>query len=91
MVDNSIVFSIFLIFTGAAVLSTFALMTKQSLIVAYIVLGVLLGPWGFKLVNDSYVIQQTGDIGIIFLLFLLGLHLDPKTFYICLKKQLGLL
>ena len=86
MVDNSIVFSIFVIFTGAALLSTFALLTKQSLIVAYILLGVILGPWGLKLVNDSYIIQQTGDIGIIFLLFLLGLHLDPKNLLQMLKK-----
>ena len=86
MIDNTIISSIFLIFTGAAVLSTLALFTKQSLIVAYMLLGVLLGPWGLKWVNDSYVIQQTGDIGIIFLLFLLGLHLDPKNLIHLLKK-----
>lgn len=84
--DNGIVFSIFLIFTGAAVVSTLALYTRQSLLVAYMLLGVLIGPSGLALASDSFVIQQIGDIGIIFLLFLLGLHLDPKNLLHMLRK-----
>ncbi len=77
MPDHSIIFSIFLIFTGAAILASIALFARQSLLVAYILLGGLLGPWGMQLVNDASVIQQIGHIGIIFLLFLLGLNLRP--------------
>ena len=69
-----IIYIMFLIFAGTAVLSTVALWTRQSLLVAYMALGAILGPWGFQLVKDSFLIKQTGDIGIIFLLFLLGLH-----------------
>ena len=86
MYDNTIVFSVFLIFTGAAVLSTLALFTRQSLLVAYILLGILLGPWGLKLVTDSFVVKQIGDVGIIFLLFLLGLHLHPQNLWNMLRK-----
>ncbi len=77
MLDHSIIFSIFLIFTGAAILAAIALFARQPLLVAYILLGGLVGPWGMKLVNDASVIQQIGHIGIIFLLFLLGLNLRP--------------
>lgn len=78
MPDHSIIFSIFLIFTGAALLAALALFARQSLLVAYILLGGLAGPWGLKLVTDASVIQQIGHIGIIFLLFLLGLNLQPS-------------
>lgn len=78
MDGNSLVFSLFLIFCGAAVLSTVALYTRQSLLVAYMLLGMLLGPWGLKLVSNSDAVQNIGDVGIIFLLFLLGLHLRPQ-------------
>lgn len=78
---------IFLIFAGTAVLSTVALFTRQSLLVAYIVLGAALGPWGLKLVVNSDVIKQAGDIGIIFLLFLLGLHLQPQNLFHSLRKM----
>jgi Kef-type K+ transport system membrane component KefB len=84
---QSITYVIFLIFTGTAVLSTMALFTHQSLLVAYIVLGALLGPWGMKLVNNSDVIKQAGDIGIIFLLFLLGLDLQPQNLFHSLRKM----
>lgn len=78
---------IFLIFVGAAILSTAALFTRQSLLVAYIVLGAILGPWGLKFVNNSAVIKEAGDIGIIFLLFLLGLHLQPQNLFHSLRKM----
>lgn len=83
---TDIVFSIFLIFTGAAVVATLVLFTRQSLLVAYILLGALLGPWGLKLVGNSAVVKQIGDIGIIFLLFLLGLHLPPQKLIQMFRK-----
>lgn len=86
MHDGSVFYTIFLIFAGAAVLSTLVLYTKQSLLVAYILLGAILGPWGFKLVSDITIVRQVGDIGIVFLLFLLGLHLQPQNLVHMLKK-----
>lgn len=83
----SITYIIFLIFAGTAVLSTLALYTRQSLLVAYIALGMLLGPWGLSLVNNPVVIQRTGEIGIIFLLFLLGLDLQPQNLLHSLRKM----
>ncbi len=78
MQSDPIVFTVFLIFTGAAILAALALYARQSLLVAYIVLGVVAGPWGLKLVSDSSTVQQIGHVGIIFLLFLLGLNLHPQ-------------
>src|SRR5579872_3433169 len=85
--EPSLIFYMFLIFTGASVLATLALFTRQSLLVAYIALGAILGPWGLKLVNNAMIIRQTGDIGIIFLLFLLGLHLQPQNLFHSLRKM----
>lgn len=86
MHDGSVFYTIFLIFSGAALFSTLVLYTKQSLLVAYILLGAALGPWGLKLVPDVTTVQQVGDIGIVFLLFLLGLHLQPQNLVHMLKK-----
>lgn len=43
---QDIVFSFFLIFAGALVLATFALYTRQPILVAYIALGAIAGPYG---------------------------------------------
>ena len=69
---------IFLIFTGAAIIAGLALFARQSMLVAYIALGVLVGPWGLGLIEDATTAQGIGEVGIIFLLYLLGLNLHPQ-------------
>ena len=86
MHPDNLVFVFFLIFTGAAILGTAALMTRQALILAYILLGVLAGPSGFEWVSDTETIDQIASIGIIFLLFLLGVDLTPKDLIRMLRK-----
>ena len=86
MGQGGIVFSLFLIFTGAAVLATGALFARQALPVAYIVLGVLIGPHGAGLIVDPSAIRAMAEVGIIFLLFLLGLDLAPSGLLHMLRK-----
>ena len=78
MHGESIFFTIFLIFTGGAIVAGLALFARQSMLVAYIALGVLVGPWGIGLIEDATTAQGIGEIGIIFLLYLLGLNLHPQ-------------
>lgn len=80
--------SIFLIFTGAALLATVALYARQALIVAYILLGILLGPWGLALIDDAELIADISNIGIVFLLYLLGLDLLPQRLLTMLGEAL---
>lgn len=82
-------FSVFLIFTGAALLATVALYTRQAILVAYILLGVLLGPSGLALVGDAELLQQIAGVGIIFLLYLLGLDLLPQQLWTMLGEALA--
>lgn len=79
ILQDSLLFLIFIVFAGAALLCSLALFTRQSMLVAYMLLGFLVGPFELKLISDVHVITEIGEIGIIFLLFLLGLHLQPKS------------
>jgi len=76
----------FLIFCSAAVLASLALYTRQPLLVAYIAIGVILGPHGFAVVSDITLISEMSHIGIIFLLFLLGLDMQPSALKAVLRK-----
>jgi len=69
--------SFFLIFAGAAVLAAAALYTRQPLLVAYIAVGGIAGPNGLGWVNDASMVSEISEFGIIFLLFLVGLDLQP--------------
>lgn len=85
---DTMTYAIFLIFTGAAIMSTLALFTRQSMLVGYMVLGGILGPSGFGAIPDAEVITQAGDVGILFLLFLVGLHLHPQKLLHMFTKTL---
>lgn len=84
--DQSIVFSVFLIFTGAATLATAALYARQSLIVAYIFLGMAFGPSALGLIKDIALLQELSQVGVVFLLFLLGLNLHPQDLWHMFRK-----
>ena len=86
MHQDPIVFTIFLVFTGAAVFATIALFARQSLLVAYIVLGALFGPSALGLVSDPELIRSISEFGIMFLLFLLGLNLQPQELVRMVRK-----
>ncbi len=83
---TDVVFTIFLIFTGAAVLATVALFARQTMLIAYILLGLIVGPFGAGLVADTQMIENVSHIGIMFLLFLLGLNLEPQKLLHLFRK-----
>ena len=85
---DSVIFSIFLIFSGAALMAALALYARQSLLVAYIALGWLVGPWGLELIPDAELVEGIGHVGIIFLLYLLGLNLHPQKLLRLLNEAL---
>jgi Kef-type K+ transport system membrane component KefB len=84
-----ITFSFFLIFTGAAFLATLTLFARQPLILAYLFVGGIIGPFGLSLISDIELISSTGHIGIIFLLFLLGLEMQLKDLISVSKVAVG--
>ncbi len=88
MTEQSIEFLMFLIFTGAGIFATIALYARQAMIVAYIVLGLMLGPWGAGFINDAALISDISNLGIIFLLYLLGLDLSPQQTWKMLRAAM---
>ena len=88
MSSDPFVFSFFLIFGCAAVLATAALYGRQPLIVTYILTGMLLGPSGVALVDNPQLISSIAKFGIIFLLFLLGLDMQPAKLVNTLRNSL---
>jgi CPA2 family monovalent cation:H+ antiporter-2 len=49
---------------------------KQPYIVAYILAGVLLGDFGFQIITDKELVNVMGDIGLILLLFFIGMEIS---------------
>ena len=78
MENETLLFALFLIFTGATFIATIFLYARQSLLVVYIVAGFIFGTSGLKIITDPVIIKEISHTGIIFLLFLLGINLPAK-------------
>ncbi|HYF50466.1 MAG TPA: cation:proton antiporter, partial [Planctomycetota bacterium] len=61
---------------GAAAAALPAYLCRVPLMLAYLGAGVALGPLGFKLIQDAASIETLSSIGLILLMFILGLEID---------------
>ncbi len=77
----------------AAVLGIVFRALKQPLVLAYLVTGILVGTFGFLSIEDGDVIEVFSTLGIMFLLFLVGMEMDynsiKKTGKVSLAIGLG--
>ena len=76
--SSSIFFDIIVIFIVATIFVYLARLLKQPIIPAYILSGILLGPIGLGIIKNQDVISTLSEIGIAFLLFIVGLELNLR-------------
>lgn len=70
-----------IIFLGAGLASAFASRAARvSPIVGYLVAGLIIGPSGFSLVEDNETTHFLAELGVVFLLFDIGLHFSLHEF-----------
>jgi monovalent cation:proton antiporter-2 (CPA2) family protein len=76
---------------GAAVIavSLFRLLRLSS-ILGYVAAGMVIGPWGFRLVSDVPSIMSFAEFGIVLLLFIIGLELQPTRLWVMRRNVFGL-
>ncbi len=66
--------TVILILAGA--IATVISLLKQPAIIAYLLTGLIIGPFGYYHLRHTDILQGLGEIGITLLLFLVGLELD---------------
>jgi monovalent cation:proton antiporter-2 (CPA2) family protein len=80
-----------ILFLGAAVLVV-PLFRKLGLgaVLGYLVAGMVIGPWGLKLIDKVEQVLHLSELGVIFLLFLIGLELQASRLWVLRRPVLGL-
>jgi len=63
---------------------------KLSPIVGYLLAGILIGPDGFGLIHESRTTHLLADLGVVFLLFDIGLHFSLPHIWNARRDMLGL-
>src|SRR5437868_11830603 len=59
-------------------------------VLGYLVAGVAIGPWGFRLIADPQTLLQIAELGVVLLLFLVGLELNAKRVWALRRSIFGL-
>jgi Kef-type K+ transport system membrane component KefB len=78
MIQDIILWDLGLIIVSATLLAHITRILKQPLIPAYVFAGILIGPLGLRLITNHDVIRSLSELGIAFLLFIVGLELDLR-------------
>ena len=76
--EHSLVTDIAVCIIAAWVIAVASQAARQPLLLAYLLAGFAIGPHGFKWVTDAETIQTISSIGLILLLFMIGLEIDLK-------------
>jgi glutathione-regulated potassium-efflux system ancillary protein KefC len=70
-----------LIFLAAAVVCVpIAARLGLGSVLGYLIAGAAIGPWGLALVGDVAATQNLAELGVVLMLFVIGLELDPRRF-----------
>jgi glutathione-regulated potassium-efflux system ancillary protein KefC len=79
-----------LIYLAAAVLAVpLARALGLGSIIGYLVAGIVIGPWGLALVTDAQTILTVAEFGVVLMLFLVGLELEPSRLWAMRRPIFG--
>ena len=59
-------------------------------VLGYLAAGVAIGPWGLRLIGDPQIVLHFAEFGVVLLLFLIGLELEPQRLWALRRPIFGM-
>lgn len=79
-----------LIYLAAAVVAVpLARALGLGSIIGYLAAGIVIGPWGLALVTDAQTILSVAEFGVVLMLFLIGMELEPRRLWAMRRPIFG--
>lgn len=88
--ENNLLLAIFVLLAASVALVPLAKRWGLGTVLGYLAAGVLIGPYGLRLVNDSDLIRHIAEYGVVMMLFLIGLELQPSEVWRMRHQLLGM-
>ncbi|KTC79909.1 monovalent cation:proton antiporter-2 (CPA2) family protein [Legionella cherrii] len=88
--NGHLMLNIFIFLAAASIMVPIASRFKLGSVLGYLIVGILIGPFGLKLIGNSQQIMNFGEFGVIMMLFLIGLELEPAMLWKLRKLIIGL-
>lgn len=88
--DSSILFQVILFLASAVIIVPLSKRLGLGTVLGFLVAGVIIGPWGLRLVRESDNVLHLSELGVVLLLFVIGLELQPSRLW-ALRRPVFLL
>lgn len=89
-VDHAFLLSVFILLAAASLLVPLSKLTGLGSVIGYLIAGVLIGPSVFGLIAEPQTILHFSEFGVVMMLFLIGLELQPRELWGMRAKLIGL-
>jgi len=89
-VDHAFLLSVFILLAAASLLVPLSKLTGLGSVIGYLIAGVLIGPSVFGLIAEPETILHFSEFGVVMMLFLIGLELQPRELWGMRAKLIGL-
>ena len=87
--DNSLLVNALVYLVAAVIAVPIAKRLGLGAVLGYLLAGMAIGPWGLRLIDRVEDILHFSEFGVVLLLFLIGLELDPKRLWSMRKPIFG--
>jgi len=89
MPEHSLLFEAMIYLAATVVFVPLASRLKLGSVLGYLIAGCAIGPFGLGLVRDVKAILHFAEFGVVLMLFLIGLELDPRRLFAMRRAVFG--
>jgi glutathione-regulated potassium-efflux system ancillary protein KefC len=79
--DKDLLLQVLVYLAATVVFVPLAMRARMGSVLGYLIAGCVIGPWGMRLVADPAQILGFAEMGVVLMLFLIGLELDPRRLW----------
>ncbi|MBS0287059.1 MAG: cation:proton antiporter [Proteobacteria bacterium] len=90
MTEGSLLFQTFVFLSAACLVVPLASRFRLGSVLGYLLAGIMIGPFGLGLIRNSNEIMHFAEFGVVMMLFLIGLELEPYRLWKMRKTIVGL-
>lgn len=90
MDNHGLLFNALIYLSAAVIAVPIAKRLGLGSVLGYLIAGIFIGPWGIGLIHDTEEILHFAEFGVVLLLFLIGLELNPKRLWALRQPILGM-
>lgn len=90
IMGQSLLLHVFIFLAAASILVPLTSRFKLGSVIGYLVVGMLIGPSGLQLIGNAEQTMHFAEFGVIMMLFLIGLELEPEKLWRLRKLIVGL-